>query len=185
MLAQSGSDDIFALVGAAIQRVSGLIWPSSFNYSPHPDAFPASVVTGFVEAFRGAVRTLAESNQTWRERGMGWLIRAMQRNADLTPLYRRKLEGVINEVCMSGGDIGALIETTLADWRGVFNCPADGTVALAGWLTAENVVLNLDGSLRSAEEFLSPMMLASFAPAPRARPRHRWLFEVAALNQMH
>lgn len=185
MLPQAGVDDLFSLVVAGVQAATGLRLPVSSAYRPEPEAFPAGVVREFVEAFRIAAGSLADAELSGPEQGMAWLIRAMQRNADLTPLYRRHLDGVIHEVCMSGGDFGALIDDTLADWRGVFECPADGRVALGGWLTSESVSLTDDGRLQHGDQRLSPLALLYIEPAARARLRSRWLFDVAAANRLH
>lgn len=186
MLPQAGRDDVFALVAEAIQATTGLLLPSAGAYRPQPQAFPPSVVREFVEAFRNAAQRLPASDLSIAEQGMAWLIRAMQRNADLTPLYRRQLDGAINDVCTQAGrDFGAFIDETLADWTGVFDSPTDGRVSLQGWLTVNDVSLTPRGLLKAGDELLSPLALSQMTPAHRVRPRHRWLFEVATLNQVN
>lgn len=186
MLPQTGRDDLFSLVAEAIRSITGLRLPASANYEPRPQAFAPAVIHDFIRAFRCAVEKLPPSQLSGVEKGVSWLIRAMQRNADLTPLYRRNMDGVINEVCTrKGADFATLIAEVLHDWTAVFDCPPDGTIMLRGWLTAEDVYLTPDGLLRVREEVLSPLALSQFVPAPRARPRHRWLFELAACNCLH
>ncbi len=180
---QTGRDDVFALVAEAIRTTMGLVLPLSDVYRPEPELFPSVVSHEFVEAFRSAAQRLTTGDLSPAEQGMAWLIRAMQRNADLTPLYRRQLDGVINDVCTrADGDVGALIDEMLESWSGVFDCPAAGHVALRGWLTATDVTLTPQGLLKTGDGLLSPLALSKMEPARNVRPRHRWLFEVAAAN---
>jgi hypothetical protein len=95
------------------------------------------------------------------------------------------LDGVINDVCVSGGDFGALIEQTLADWRGVFEAPSDGSIELGGWLCADAQTLLADGLLRGTTDCRGALSLLQLRPSERIRPRHRWLYEMAWLNRAH
>jgi len=185
MLPQEGADDLFSLISFAIAQASGLRIKATENYAPTPEAFPVSVVADLVAAFGAAACELGVPEPKDPARGLAWLIRAMQRNADLTPLFRRHLDGAINEVCVGGGDFGAFIEQALLDWTNVFDCPADGQTKLGGWLTQEPVVLSADGCLHGPGPLPSPLALAQMDQARRIRPRHRWLFDVAAANALH
>lgn len=138
-----------------------------------------------VKAVQNAATELMPPDQDRRGLGFAWLMRAMQRNADLEPLYRRNLDGVINDVCVSGGDFGALIEQTLADWRGVFDAPSDGSIELGGWLCADAQTLLADGRLQGPTGCRGALSLIQLRPSIRIRPRHRWLHEMARLNGVH
>ncbi len=185
MLPQEGKDDVFALIASAIAASTGLSLPASALYTPRPDAFSDRVREGLTRAYQAAVLEVLPGAAPTLNCGMAWLIRAMQRNADLTPLYRRNLDGLINEVCTTGGDFGALVESTVADWRGVFESPADGTVALRGWLCTESAVLLPSGQLQFDGNSYNSVDLARLTPPANIRPRHRWLLEVAAANRWH
>ncbi len=185
MLPQVGRDDLFALIALATVAATGLQLPASDLYTPQPEAFSEGVRDAFVQAYRAAVAELWPHSAPTPENGMAWLIRAMQRNADLTPLYRRNLDGVINDVCTSGGDFGALVENTVADWKGVFESPADGSVLLQGWLCTEAALLSADGRLQFDGEAMSATNLVRLTTPANIRPRHHWLFEVAAANRLH
>lgn len=185
MLPQAGRDDLFALIAQAIAAATGLKLPAGDLYTPLPEAFSEGVRDAFVQAYRAAVTELCPHSEPTPEDGMALLMRAMQRNADLTPLYRRNLDSVINEVCTTGGDFGALVENTVADWKGVFESPADCSVLLEGWLCTEAALLSADGRLQLNGQALSQADLVKLTPAANIRPRHRWLFEVAAANRLH
>lgn len=183
MLPQSGRDDVFALVASAIAEVCVLQLPMCRDYRPAPEVFPRSVQEAMVSACRAASGLLHRGDLSAEERGMAWLIRSMQLNADLEPLYRRNLDGEIHRACMNGDDVGQFIKQALADWAGVFDCPMNGRVSLQGWLTAENASLTPQGQLQVGDRMESPFALSELQPAERVRPRHRWLFEVARLNR--
>jgi hypothetical protein len=182
MLAQAGRDDVFAALVQAIALHAGLVVPNTGNYSPRPLAFSARAVEAAVESYAAAAEELEMGAACKQETGLCRLVRAMQRNADLSELYRRNLDGEINDVCEARGDFAAFIDAKLDRWRGVFHAPLDGTVDLGGWLTEKAVALRSDGSLCVAGESHSVRVLASLLSACKARPRHMWLMDVARAN---
>ena len=185
MLPQAGTDDLFALISHALARSCDLQLAATDGYTPRPEAFPNRIVASVVRVVQDAVSELIPPDQDRRGLGFAWLIRAMQRNADLAPLYRRNLDGEINDVCVSGGNFGALIEQMLADWRGVFAAPSDGSIELGGWLCADAQTLLADGRLQGPNDCRGALSLIQLRPSIRIRPRHRWLHEMARLNGVH
>ncbi len=181
---QEGADDILAVISRAICVATGLGLPLTDKYRPDPNAFPETVRDDFIQAFINAALSMNAAGLSPVEQGMAWLIRATQRNADLTPLYRRHLDGEINEVCMHDKTrVRDFIETMLGRWSGVFNTPPDGRVSLQGWLTESDIWLTPEGRLEVDGNLLSPLALSDFSPAIDGRPRHQWLFEVAKENK--
>ena len=183
MLPQAGRDDIFAAIALAIQAESQLRFPCTENYQPNSSAFPPDVLHGLVCAFRSAARSIKSETLQGVDLGMSWLIRAMQRNADISPLYRRNLDGVIDEVCRSKGDFGVLIENMISDWKGILQCSRNGSIELNGWLLENNLILSSDGFLSGENGLARPLEIGNCAFAARSRPRHRWLLDVARINQ--
>lgn len=182
MLPTSGRDDLFALVATAVAETCRLQLPATAHYAPRVSDFPDATTAAVCKAHRQAAEALCASSVSNREIGMAWLIRAMQRQPDLSPLYRRELDGEIDRICRQRADVGEFVRSTVATWSGVFSSPADGTVDLKGWLTGEPAWLLPDGRLQVAQRTCSPLELVNLQPAQRALLRHRWLFEVAALN---
>ncbi|WP_416761804.1 hypothetical protein ACNI65_06085 [Roseateles sp. So40a] len=184
MLPQAGADDILAVIAQAICETTGLSLARGLTYRPDPGAFPPGVRDGFIRAFAQAAQCMHADGLSLVEQGMAWLIRATQRNADLKPLYRRWLDGVINDVCRNrAAEVSDFIEEMLGQWTGVFHTPPDGRVTLKGWLTESAVSLTPEGRLEAEGAQFSPLALAAFKPAMDIRPRHQWLFGVSTLNQ--
>lgn len=180
---QTGVDDILAVVSEGICQSTGLALPDRASYRPDPGAFPGHVRRNFLQSFGNAARRMDTDGLAPEEQGMTWLIRATQRNADLTPLYRRQLDEAINDVCNHRkAEIHGFIRDMLSRWSGVFHAPVDGRVALKGWLTESDVFLTPEGLLEIAGQLHSPLALRHFAPARDIRPRHQWLFEMAEHN---
>lgn len=184
MLLQNGRNDILAVIAEAICEATGLSLPVVESYHPEPEAFPTGVRMQLKRAFADAAVGMGSDGLNPLEQGMAWLIRAVQRNADLTPLYRRQLDGDINDICLlARSNIGVFIDRILARWSGVFHTPSDGRVSLKGWLTEQDVWLSAKGRLEVGGEALSPLELRQLKPAEGVRPRHQWLFDVA--NRQH
>jgi hypothetical protein len=74
-------------------------------------------------------------------------IRAMQMHADLSGLYRRQIDGEINELCSSAGDVSAFVEAKLARWSNQLRDSPTGEVLLSGWLTKEDYRLTENNTL--------------------------------------
>jgi hypothetical protein len=184
MLPQAGADDILAVISQAICVATGLSLPLVETYRPDPNAYPVGVKTDFIQAFTHSAQCLNSDDLSLVEQGMAWLIRAAQRNADLTPLYRRQLDEEINEICRHNKtQISNFIENMIGRWSGVFSTPDDGRVTLKGWLTQSDVTLTPEGRLKADGKLLSPLALPEFTSAVDIRPRHQWLFEVAIQNR--
>lgn len=180
MLAQTGRDDILAVVSEAICETTGLVLPLVESYQPDPGAFPTAVRREFVRAFGEASRQMRTGDLSPLEQGMAWLIRAVQRHADLSPLYRRHLDGEINDLCLRArGDISRYLEQMVGRWSGVFHTPSDGRVSLKGWLTDADVSLSAEGRLELDGQLVSPLALGQLKPVEGIRRRHQWLFDVA------
>lgn len=184
MLPQAGCDDLLAVISEAICETTGLSLPQFDGYRPDPHAFPPAVRREFIQAFGESAKQLAMVGPSLVELGMVWLIRATQRNADLTPLYRCELDLKINEICRrQRTHISEFIKLMVERWSGIFATPSCGRMILKGWLTQEDVSLSPDGRLEIDGQLLSPLSLPDFSEALDIRGRHQWLFEVAAHNR--
>lgn len=179
---QAGTDDLFAAVAFALTQVHGLVLPDSGNYSPEPYVFGESVLAQMVNAYAAAAQELDGPAAGAAAPGLSRLIRAMQRNADLSGLYRRRLDGEINEVCESGGSFGRYIDDMIGRWRNVFCAPPDGVIELGGWLTQQEVRLLANGDIEVNGRPMQVIEFCRFEPAAGIASRHAWLFEAVYTN---
>ena len=179
---QTGTDDIFAAVAFSLARVHGLVLPDSGNYSPEPHAFGEAVLAQMVSTYAAAAQELDGPTAGAAAPGLSRLIRAMQRNADLSGLYRRRLDGEINEVCESGSSFGRYIDDMIRRWRNTFCTPHDGAIELGGWLTQQELRLLPNGELEINGRFMDVIELCRFESAAGIASRHAWLFESVCAN---
>jgi len=101
-------------------------------------AFTRSSIAELSDAYDHACIQLAGGGLGGTIMGCSHLVRAMKINADLSGLYRRQIDGEINDWCVGGGEISTLIETTLARWRNLVRFSPSGDVLLNGWLTRDD-----------------------------------------------
>ena len=69
-------------------------------------------------------------------------IRALRLAANLAPLYRRGIDGEINDLCMGGGDIRAFVDGKVARWYDVVAWYGRPVLNLRNWLTRGDVQLD-------------------------------------------
>lgn len=179
---QAGADDIFAAVAFALARVHGLVLPNSDNYSPNAYAFGESVLGQMVNAYAAASQTLDGAKGSAATQGLSRLIRALKWNADLSGLYRRRLDGEINELCESGGSFSGYIDNMLQRWCNVFRAPRDGSIELGGWLTQQELRLLATGEIEIDGRGSNVISLSQVKPAVGIATRHAWVFETVRAN---
>jgi hypothetical protein len=185
---QSGINDPYSLIVLAIATVTGLNLPGSKYYDPDCTEYPLRLHDQIIEAYGYAIADISgrgQSKLSLRELGISILIRAMRANADLAPLYRRLLDGKINDICSKRADFAEFINETIKEWSGVFEERQNGDIRLSGWLCKDEVFLLSTGELAVPGMQLVPSDLCLMRMAPNIRDRHRWIFEVAVVNSSH
>ncbi len=174
MLPATGKNDLpGVLLGAIAARtnqdlqLSQGIWRTC-------NAFTEKSVRELHAAYDAACTELEDSGSLRGTMRPAHFIRALQINADLSGLYRRQIDGEINELCTSGGDVSAFIETKLVRYGNALRFSSEGEVRMAGWLTeddyrlTENNALTLDGQHTTLRSL--------FSQAGRYLPqRYPWL----------
>jgi hypothetical protein len=185
MIEQINLDDPFSIIAAAIANVCQITLPDSV-LETSVRKFPVRLLDDLCVCIDSAIAEVGVDSGyslSGPELGMSLLIRAMRSNADLSPLYRRNLDGVINNICSRRGNFGALIERTIKYWRVVFQDKCSGEIELNDWLCEESVILLSNGRLSANNTTMNPSRLVEFTPCAEISDRHAWLFRVAACNK--
>jgi hypothetical protein len=154
MLAASGKND---LGGALLGAIAARQCESDFILSGVTETCVAFTKTSLAElatAYDHACKFLEQFYQAEGRKSdfhcslrLSHLIRGMQINANLSGLYRRRIEGEINDLCINSGDISNFIEITLSRWSNVLRFSLTSEVRLAGWLTESDYTLTARGEI--------------------------------------
>ncbi len=175
MLPVMGKNDLCgALLGAIVRRgcQNDLI---KIGVAETCAAFTRTSISELFDAYDQACLQLQGSGLNGANMRSSHLLRAMKINADLSGLYRRRIDGRINDLCVNGGQIAAFIETTLTQWRNLLRTSPSGDVLLNGWLTRDDYRLSALNELtlngRPAE--FTPMFSESYE-TPLSQ-RYVWL----------
>lgn len=185
MRSQGGRNDVFAAVAWAIFDARGLALVQTPDYAPEPTAFNAALLARLKAAYGAALQCLQHLKGSGRDsrKSTARLCRAMQRHADLSPLYRRTLDGAIHEAVEAGHDLQAFVDGMVGQWAPVFHTPADGSISLQGWLTADDWTISDALDFHCGEARMNAADIGGAELATDCRPRHRWLRDAArALN---
>ncbi len=89
-----------------------------------------------------AVRELGARFGDERDCVLARLVRVLKLNGDLSRLYRRNLDGDIDDLCKSGAPIAPFIDAISNRWRSVFSSPLRGETHLQHWFTSQAFELN-------------------------------------------
>lgn len=182
MRSQGGRNDVFAAVAWAIFDGLGIPLVQTTDYAPDPTAFGTALLARLKASYGAAVQCIQGTDRDSRK-STARLIRAMQRHADLSPLYRRTLDGAIHGAVEAGHDLRAYIDGMVRQWAPVFHTPADGSISLQGWLTKGEWTISDTLELRRGEDRMNGADIGGADLAADCRPRHRWLRDAArALN---
>lgn len=103
------------------------------------------------------------------------MVRAMKANGDLSGLYRRNLDGEINDVCTSGAELGAFIRNTLQRWGNLLRHDPTGAVFTQGWLTSQSLCLTAQNTLISSGRPADSSMISIGVEKASLCRRYTWL----------
>lgn len=176
MRPQEGRNDIFAPIAWAIFEAAGRNLVGTPEYQPDPDCFGVGVLARLRFAYVDAQRAL-DREEAKIELTAARLIRAMQRNADLSPLYRRILDGEINAIVESDADINSYLNGKIQEWRNVFYTPSSGDIFLQGWLTSKDWKIDANNDFYCNGKRSSVAEFSVAKVVPTIRSRHKWLFD--------
>lgn len=142
MLPAIGRNDIgAAFIWAIAKRNRKNKCPVDFT----PDSlasFSKSSLSELYSSYDEACSFLERNSPSDHEINISHLFRSMRINADLSGLYRRNIDGSINELCTLGGNVAQFIDDTISRWANVLRFHSDGNIFLGGWLTRENFCLS-------------------------------------------
>jgi hypothetical protein len=135
MLPATGKNDLCgALLGTVLKRgdcnefVNAAVAETCSVFTP-------SSVSELSYAYDQACAELANCGLASETIKLSHAVRALKANADLSGLYRRNIDGAINDLCVGGGDVSEFVDTTISRWRNVLRLSTSDDVHLSGWLT--------------------------------------------------
>jgi hypothetical protein len=175
MLPTTGRNDLCgALLGAVAWRgcEDGFVLS---GVAQTCEAFSSTSINELRNAYNEACIQLEAEGLGTYELRYSHFIRTMQMHADLSGLYRRQIDGEINELCSSAGDVSAFVEAKLARWSNQVRYSHTGEVQLSGWLTKDDYRLTETNTLRlhgNAADFAHMFHGANLRALPN---QYEWL----------
>lgn len=111
------------------------------------DGYPPHSLRRVQSAYGAALNALDSTQCGIENLAMSQSLRVLRVNSDLSPLYRRNIDGEINDLCESTGDVGTFIDQKLRRWRNAVRWQKADNISLNGWLTDTAATLNDKGAL--------------------------------------
>jgi hypothetical protein len=175
MLPAEGRDNLAGVLLGTIARGISANKGAEAMILADASAFTESSVTELFDAYTKACSELRLVCLNPDAMSASHLIRATRFSLDLSELYRRNIDGAINELCVEGRNLSEFVEAVVGRWQNVFRyCPA-GSISLTGWFSRDCHELSADDVLSSGGQPAKMQDLLGASLELAIVKQHPWL----------
>ena len=144
MLPATGKNALGAVLILTVSGTTGLEWESHREIY---DSFSKASLDELRESYSSVVAELIAIGSDKKSLKLAHLVRSLKINFDFSELYRRNIDGKINDVCTKGGNIREFIDSVLSACVNLVSWFGRDQVFLNGWLTNSDYLLRLNNSV--------------------------------------